>query len=1002
MGRDTIQLEGVVSTISGEYLLEFTSEYGIPKNLHPEVPGLGETIVDFLEGKVGVYTRFFEFANYRIPLSQFLFDILGHYQIHLSQLLVIGAAKGWMSFSKRPGKNTPQCYTKPLDSLKNWNNRFFWIDERIFPTAVDLRASVPRDEMPIAGSYSATDWPIHQLDVKNAFLNGDLSETVYMHQPPGFVDSRYATRANFSPSRCDSLLFTYTQGSQVAYLLIYVDDIILIASSSQFYFKADCRTLCIKSLIDPISGLFKLFSWASCCSSSYKVIFVSKKYARQLLERAHMVNCNPSRTPIDTDSKLGPDGVPVQDPTLYRSLAGGAPVSYLYSPRFSMQVQHVCLYMHDPREPHFAALKRILRYVQGTLELGLQLYASATTSLVGYTDADWAGCPSTRRFTSGYCVFLGDNLLSWSAKRQHTISCSSAEADYGSTLVYCDNVSAVYMSANPVQHQRIKNIEIDIHFVRDMVKVVHVWVLHVPSRFQYADIFTKGLPSALFEDFRSILSPESVTPNPIQCHVIYMEDSNCGLGSGTLPLSRESRLLDFDNEDHALINLAEGQPGRDRRKQLSREGECLAVHGESEFREINLPLRRRVAQRYLSAGVRRDQQLSPRLPGGVPRHGGSHSAAWVAMGSQLRLKFEQEVKLLKKATAKIARRDQKIQAREKEIKKLDEEIRSLRTVETKVHGLRNRTQNLETLLEVEVDMKNAAEAKSVDLAGKLVSLRAQFSDLQVNNHQLSQQVSTLQAQVTGKERIKAAFEEFKKSEDEKVKQRCAEMDARLDALRIDFDEVLYPHMLTAIAGRPCVIRHGLPLAIMKCAESTELRQAFADVVSPGIVKGMSEGLKYGVENGGAKLDLAAIEAYDPEAEAKYVAALIALKDLKYPLVDQLEKLRDTPIDLLMASLHLENPWSIQEEVLLEDDITANRSRAKKKKKYRVVCRTHGVGSVHHARSDGILVSAPTVAPQGLAILLADAAVQTEASEDEASPRLLRSKSLPPMYNLYWP
>ncbi|GJY05489.1 ribonuclease H-like domain-containing protein [Tanacetum coccineum] len=124
---------------------------------------------------------------------------------------------------------------------------------------------------------------------------------------------------------------------------------------------------------------------------------IRTKYALQLLERAHM---NPSRTPVDTDSKLGPD------------------------------VQQICLYMHDPREPHFAALKRILRYVQGTLELGLHLYASATTSLVWYTDADWAGCPSTRKSTSGYCMFLSDNLLSWSAKRQHTISRSSAEAEY--------------------------------------------------------------------------------------------------------------------------------------------------------------------------------------------------------------------------------------------------------------------------------------------------------------------------------------------------------------------------------------------------------------------------------------------------------------------------------------------------------------------------------------------------------------------------------------------
>ncbi|GJV68158.1 hypothetical protein Tco_1483667 [Tanacetum coccineum] len=98
MGRDTVQLETAVSTISQEYLLEFTSGYGISEGLHPELPGREDKIVDFPEGKVGVYIKFFEFANFRIPISQFLFDILGHYQIHLSQLSVIGAAKrseGW-------------------------------------------------------------------------------------------------------------------------------------------------------------------------------------------------------------------------------------------------------------------------------------------------------------------------------------------------------------------------------------------------------------------------------------------------------------------------------------------------------------------------------------------------------------------------------------------------------------------------------------------------------------------------------------------------------------------------------------------------------------------------------------------------------------------------------------------------------------------------------------------------------------------------------------------
>ncbi|GKA43367.1 hypothetical protein Tco_0736091, partial [Tanacetum coccineum] len=128
-----------------EYLLEFTSEYSISEDLHPELPAPGYRIVDFPEDKIGVYTKFFEFANFRIPISQLLFDILGYYQIHLSQLSVIGASK-------------------PLDSLKNWNNRFFWVDEKVFPTVVDWRESAPKDEKPAEGSYSVED--VARLDTR--------------------------------------------------------------------------------------------------------------------------------------------------------------------------------------------------------------------------------------------------------------------------------------------------------------------------------------------------------------------------------------------------------------------------------------------------------------------------------------------------------------------------------------------------------------------------------------------------------------------------------------------------------------------------------------------------------------------------------------------------------------------------------------------------------------------------------------------------------------------
>ncbi|GKE50650.1 ribonuclease H-like domain-containing protein, partial [Tanacetum coccineum] len=184
--------------------------------------------------------------------------------------------------------------------------------------------------------------------------------------------------------------------------------------------------------------------------------------------------------PIDTEKKLGPERSPVTDPTLYRSLAD----------------------MHDPREPHLNVMKRVLRYLRGTTDLGLQLFRSTTSqlSLLLLTGQDTLSRSSAEAEYRGVANAVAEtswirNLL----RELHTPL-------FTATLVYCDNVSAVYMSANLVQHQRTKHIEIDIHSVRDKVAAGHVRVLHVPSRFQYADIFTKGLPYPLFADFRSSLS----------------------------------------------------------------------------------------------------------------------------------------------------------------------------------------------------------------------------------------------------------------------------------------------------------------------------------------------------------------------------------------------------------------------------------------------------------------------------------------------------------------
>jgi len=332
----------------------------------------------------------------------------------------------------------------------------------------------------------------------------------------------------FAEARSDTS-FIYRQGSDVAYLLLYVDDIVLTASSSallQQTISALQQEFAMKDL-----GQLHHFLGLTVEQRPDNIFLQQRYYILDILERAGMADCKPCSTPVDTQAKVSAtEGPPVADPTAFRSLAGALQYLTFTRPDISYAVQQICLHMHDPREPHLTMLKRTLRYLRGTLDFGLLLRRSVSTDLDVYTDANWAGCPDTRRSTSGYAVFLGDNLISWSSKRQPVVSRSSAEAEYRavangmaeaswlrqllelhqplrrSTLVYCDNVSAVYLSTNPVQHQRTKHVEIDLHFVRERVAIGDVRVLHVPTTSQFADIFPKGLPFSVFVDFRSSLN----------------------------------------------------------------------------------------------------------------------------------------------------------------------------------------------------------------------------------------------------------------------------------------------------------------------------------------------------------------------------------------------------------------------------------------------------------------------------------------------------------------
>ncbi|GKE21555.1 ribonuclease H-like domain-containing protein [Tanacetum coccineum] len=232
-------------------------------------------------------------------------------------------------------------------------------------------------------------WPIHQFDVKNAFLHGDLSKTVYMHQPLSFQD------------------------------FAHPDYICLLQRS-------------LYGLNQALRAWFQQFA-----AYITRVGFTYSRSA-EILERSHMVHCNLSRTPVDTESKLRVDGDPVSDPTLYRSPAGALQYLTFTCPDISYAVQQT--------------LSR------------------------SSVEAEYRGVANAVAET---CWLR--NLL----RELHTHLPSA-------TLVYCNNVSAVYLSSNPVHHQRTKHIEIDIYFVHDFVVTGEVRVLHVPSRYQYAVIFTKG------------------------------------------------------------------------------------------------------------------------------------------------------------------------------------------------------------------------------------------------------------------------------------------------------------------------------------------------------------------------------------------------------------------------------------------------------------------------------------------------------------------------------
>ncbi|RWR74934.1 Integrase, catalytic core [Cinnamomum micranthum f. kanehirae] len=399
-------------------------------------------------------------------------------------------------------------------------------------------------------------WKLWQLDVKNAFLYGELDRDIFMEQPHGFISKEFpnhvcrlkkalyglkqAPRAwygkiaqylefcGFKSSNADSSLFVKKTSSTFTMLLLYVDDMIITGDD-------DAE---ITSLQDALSLRFEMKSLgeASCFlglevkkSDGY---FVSQtRYATRLLERFRMEESKIMDTPMDPSLKLIKDGGRLlKDATLFRQLVGSLFYLTITRPDISFPVGVVSQFMDKPRESHFIAAKRILRYIKGTLNFGLFYQQHTPFMLTGFVDADWAGDLNDRCSTTGYCFNMGSAAISWCSKKQTTVALSSCEAEYvAATMatqeciwlkrliqemfsaldypipIHCDNESAIKLAGNPVFHARTKHIETHFHFAREKVLTQDIQLQKIRTDVQVADIFTKALGKAKFEVFRDAL-----------------------------------------------------------------------------------------------------------------------------------------------------------------------------------------------------------------------------------------------------------------------------------------------------------------------------------------------------------------------------------------------------------------------------------------------------------------------------------------------------------------
>ena len=301
-----------------------------------------------------------------------------------------------------------------------------------------------------------------------------------------------------------------------------MDDLVIVGSDLDMVekFKAHLsKCFKMKDL-----GKLKYFLGIEIARGPEGMFLSQRKYAIDIISEAGLLGCKPVLTPMEQNHKLLSDNGPFhKNPARFRRYVGRLVYLTITRPELSYAVHVLSQVMHKPREAHWDAVVRVLKYLKGSPGQGIMLKAVSDLHIRAFCDADWASCPLSRRSLSSYIVLLGDSPVSWKTKKQDTVSHSSAEAEYRAMAaalrelkwlkrllgdlgvahkspmdLFCDSKSALYITANPVFHERMKHIETDCHSVRDAMEDRLIVTRHVRTTEQLADLMTKALGSAQF------------------------------------------------------------------------------------------------------------------------------------------------------------------------------------------------------------------------------------------------------------------------------------------------------------------------------------------------------------------------------------------------------------------------------------------------------------------------------------------------------------------------